>query len=159
MSDWFEVRELSRGIWEITETGHVTFWLVVGSDRAALIDTGCGFVPLRPMVERLCEVPVLVVNSHNHLDHVGGNAEFSEIAIHPLGADGLQQEFPAEMLAAYRRYSEEMVGSLPPTPSWTVASITCCQRAMRRSRFPTTGTSSPAWRPRSATSEVPRAPG
>ncbi|GAC1439609.1 MAG: hypothetical protein NVSMB51_17730 [Solirubrobacteraceae bacterium] len=108
MTDWFAVREVVSQVWEITEPGHVSFWLVAGERRAALIDTGCGFAPLRGLVERLCDRPVFVLNSHNHIDHVGGNAEWDEVAIHALGADGLEREFPREMLDAYRRHADAM---------------------------------------------------
>ena len=36
-------------------------------------------------VEKLTDLPVLVVNSHYHFDHVGGNHLFDDIAIHELG--------------------------------------------------------------------------
>lgn len=53
MSPWYRVTPIARGIWSITEPGHVTMWLIVGSERALLFDTGLGFVPLRPVVEAL----------------------------------------------------------------------------------------------------------
>lgn len=109
MSEWFCVRELADRVWEISEPGHVAFWLVGGDERAALIDSGCGFAALRPVVEGLTDRPVLVVNSHNHLDHIGGNAEWEEIAIHPLGAAGLEQPFPPAMFAAYLDHAADMV--------------------------------------------------
>ena len=36
-------------------------------------------MPIRPVVEELTKLPVLVLNSHTHFDHVGGNAEFERI--------------------------------------------------------------------------------
>ncbi len=111
MDDWFHVSEIADGVWQLTEPGHVCSWLVAGSRRAALIDTGCGIAPIRPVVEGLTPLPVTVVNTHHHFDHVGGNAEFDDIAIHALGAAGLQVAPPAELLDAYRAYSEDMVSA------------------------------------------------
>lgn len=111
MDDWFHVGEIADGVWQLTEPGHVCSWLVAGSRRAALIDTGCGIAPIRPVVERLTSLPVTVVNTHHHFDHVGGNAEFDAIAIHPLGEAGLRVAPPAELLDAYRAYSEDMLAA------------------------------------------------
>jgi glyoxylase-like metal-dependent hydrolase (beta-lactamase superfamily II) len=51
----------------------------VGKERALVFDTGLGLVPIRPVVEELTRLPVTVLNSHSHFDHVGGNAEFDRI--------------------------------------------------------------------------------
>jgi glyoxylase-like metal-dependent hydrolase (beta-lactamase superfamily II) len=108
MSDWFHVMPLADGVWQLTEPGHVASWLVVGDDRAALLDTGCGFAPIRPVVEALTDKPIVVTQSHHHLDHVGGTHEFSEVLIHPLGVEGLATAVPPEVLAAYERYADAM---------------------------------------------------
>jgi glyoxylase-like metal-dependent hydrolase (beta-lactamase superfamily II) len=44
-----------------------------------LFDTGVGLLPLKPVVERITRLPVTVLNSHTHTDHVGGNWEFSSV--------------------------------------------------------------------------------
>src|SRR5262245_57368022 len=54
-------------------------YLIVGRDRALPSDTGLGLVPIRPVVEELTGLPVTVLNSHTHFDHVGGNAEFEDV--------------------------------------------------------------------------------
>lgn len=108
MADWFHVEALAPGVWQLTEPGHVCSWLVAGSRRAALIDTGCGIAPIRPVVESLTSLPVTVVNTHHHFDHVGGNAEFDAIAIHSLGAPGLRTAPSAELLHAYRDHAVRM---------------------------------------------------
>lgn len=108
MAAWFHVEQLAADVWQLTEPGHVCSWLVAGSRRAALIDTGCGIAPIRPVVESLTSLPVTVVNTHHHFDHVGGNAEFDTIAIHALGADGLAVAPPADLLHAYRDYAVRM---------------------------------------------------
>lgn len=109
MGGWFHVSELARGVWQLTEPGHVCSWLVAGERAAALIDTGCGFVPIRPVVEELTDLPVTVVNTHHHFDHVGGNHEWERIVIHPDGVAGLAAEVPREVLGAYARYAAEQV--------------------------------------------------
>jgi|GEM_PF-242432 len=80
--DWFQVYETSEGVFSIIEpyqSQESISHLIVGDDRAILFDTGLGLLPIRPVVERITDRPVTVLNSHTHFDHVGGNAEFSSI--------------------------------------------------------------------------------
>jgi glyoxylase-like metal-dependent hydrolase (beta-lactamase superfamily II) len=81
-SEWFEVYRAADGVFAIAEPfqfQEVISYLVVGRDRALLFDTGLGLVPIRPVVDQLTRLPVEVLNSHTHFDHVGGNAEFDRI--------------------------------------------------------------------------------
>lgn len=50
--------------------------LVAGKERAALVDTGCGVGDLKALVGSLTELPLTVLTSHVHLDHIGGHALF-----------------------------------------------------------------------------------
>lgn len=80
--EWFQVRESATGVYSIVEPFHIQetiSHLVVGEDRALLFDTGIGLLPLRPVVERITDLPVTVLNSHTHYDHVGGNWEFDTV--------------------------------------------------------------------------------
>src|SRR4051812_26899996 len=104
--EWFHIQPLGIGVWQLTEPGHVAMWLVCGTERAVLIDTGCGLAPLRPLVDELAAgLPVTVLQTHHHIDHVGGSHEFDEVLIHPAGVAGLAAGAPAEALAGYREYA------------------------------------------------------
>jgi glyoxylase-like metal-dependent hydrolase (beta-lactamase superfamily II) len=102
--DWFSTRAVVPGVWLLAEPGHVYTWLLEGSDRAVLLDTGMGFLPIRPLAESLTDRPLSVVNTHYHFDHVGGNSEFEEIAIHELGAPQLERPVPRSVLESYVRF-------------------------------------------------------
>ena len=81
-SDWFQVVLAAKGVYAFIEPyqfQEAISYLILGTDRALLFDTGTGMVPLRPLVEKLTHLPVTVVNSHTHYDHVGGNSEFDHI--------------------------------------------------------------------------------
>lgn len=81
---WFECRP---GIYEIDEFDCASIFVVVGEERALLIDTGTGIGDLKWLVEnRITDKPYDVVMTHNHGDHIGGAGWFDKIWIHP--ADG-----------------------------------------------------------------------
>jgi glyoxylase-like metal-dependent hydrolase (beta-lactamase superfamily II) len=83
---WFEVYRIRSGVFAIYEPHQfeeVISYLIVGGQRALLFDTGIGVGNMRAVVAALTSLPVTVLNSHTHFDHVGGNAGFSEI----LGVD------------------------------------------------------------------------
>jgi glyoxylase-like metal-dependent hydrolase (beta-lactamase superfamily II) len=68
-----------------------------------------GIANIREVVEKVCDRDVLVVNSHYHFDHIGGNSLFSEIAIHEAGATAVGEEVPAEWLVAYGEFTSRML--------------------------------------------------
>lgn len=101
---WFVTREALPGVWILNEPLHVCTWLVAGSERAVLIDSGMGIVPIRPVAERLVRLPVELVTSHYHFDHIGGHREFEEIAIHRAGAGPLSAGPSPQALRAYAQF-------------------------------------------------------
>jgi len=87
--DWFEVYEIATDLFVFYEPRHyegTIVNLIIGEEKAALIDTGCGIGNLRKAVETVTDKPVIVINTHTHLDHLGSNRQFGEIAMfdHPL---------------------------------------------------------------------------
>lgn len=80
--DWFEVYRVADGIFAIYEPGQfeeVISFLIVGDERALLFDTGLGIGDMRRVVDQLTSLPVVVLNSHTHYDHIGGNYQFGTI--------------------------------------------------------------------------------
>lgn len=87
--DWFEVYEIAPQLYVFYEPRHyegTIVNLVIGDQKAALVDTGCGIGNLRSAVEAITDKPVIVINTHTHADHLGSNRQFDEIAMfeHPL---------------------------------------------------------------------------
>ena len=83
---WFEVYKPAPGVFAIYEphqAEETISYLIVGEKRALLFDTGMGISDLKKVVVQLSELPVIVLNSHTHDDHVGDNWEFSTL----LGMD------------------------------------------------------------------------
>jgi glyoxylase-like metal-dependent hydrolase (beta-lactamase superfamily II) len=80
--DWFTVQVAAPGVYAISEPRQyegVTSFLIVGSGRAVLFDSGLGVAPISEVVQKLTALPVTVINSHTHFDHVGGNREFADV--------------------------------------------------------------------------------
>lgn len=83
--------------------------LIVGQERALLIDTAFGIGDLRSLVETLTDKPVDVVNTHFHGDHSAGNGQFETIFIHKYDIPYLEMSEKAEnrLLPPTGTYREE----------------------------------------------------
>lgn len=71
--------EICPGIYEINEFDNVSMFLIVGEEKALLIDTGIGIGDIRSFAEKLAQKPVEVFLTHNHRDHVSNSPLFSEV--------------------------------------------------------------------------------
>jgi len=107
--NWFKAYEITPNLFVFYEPRHYEETLVnliIGRDRAALIDTGCGIGNLRRAVKAVTDKPVLVINTHTHTDHIGSNTQFDEVAMfdhprsHRVAEKGVShQALQAEILA------------------------------------------------------------
>ena len=80
--DWYQVYRVASGVFAIYEPyqfQEVISYLIVGTGGALLFDTGMGMSRISAIVKGLTSLPVQVLNSHTHFDHIGGNAEFAHI--------------------------------------------------------------------------------
>jgi glyoxylase-like metal-dependent hydrolase (beta-lactamase superfamily II) len=79
---WFEVYRIRPGIFAIYEPHQqeeVISYLIVGDKQALLFDTGMGISNIKKITDGLTHLPVSVINSHTHNDHVSDNWRFSRI--------------------------------------------------------------------------------
>ena len=61
--------------------GYVVSDLVLGAEKVLLVDTGFGLSDLKAYVETLTSLPLMVVNTHVHPDHSGGNGQFDVVYV------------------------------------------------------------------------------
>ena len=100
---WFEVLRLPNDVYSIAEPLHwqeVISFLIIGSQKAAVFDTGMGIGDVSKVVSRLTDREVIVVNSHTHFDHVGDDHRFSRIFVYDdeLAVERLVSGMPNEAL-------------------------------------------------------------
>lgn len=81
--EWFTVKEIESKVWVIDDHKAVNVYLTEGSDSALLIDTGIGAADLMSLVKKLTQKPLIIVNTHGHPDHAGGNYQFAKVYVHP----------------------------------------------------------------------------
>jgi glyoxylase-like metal-dependent hydrolase (beta-lactamase superfamily II) len=74
---------LLEALWSIDGPANDLMYLVAGTRRAMLVDTGMGIGNLAQTVRGLTSLPLTVVNTHGHPDHAGGNGGFEEIWLAP----------------------------------------------------------------------------
>ncbi len=88
----------------IDDAGESTCYLICGDDRAMLVDSVNGEEDLLEVVRTVTDLPVLVVNTHGHGDHIGSSKFFEEVYLSPEDFD-----LAAQMLAY-----QENVEKYPP---------------------------------------------
>lgn len=91
----FPMVQFKPDTWEIDEFDCASLFLLVGTERAMLIDCGMGIGDLKGAVEKITDKPLIVVVSHNHPDHTGNCYQFPEVYLHPKELEGRPLPFPA----------------------------------------------------------------
>ena len=79
-------QELNGKTWlySIGEGGHVYSYLLIGDTSSLLYDTGFGMGDLKGEVKKIIgDMPLEVVLSHGHIDHVNGANQFDKAWISP----------------------------------------------------------------------------
>jgi glyoxylase-like metal-dependent hydrolase (beta-lactamase superfamily II) len=112
---WFEVYKIAPGVFALYEphqSEETISYLIVGTKQALLFDTGMGIGNIKAVVVRLTSRPIVVLNSHTHDDHVGGNWQFlfvfgMDTAFTRANAKGSRADAQAEIA------KDQLCGALP----------------------------------------------
>lgn len=76
MGKFYDVVPAGEGHYRIGSAENVFCELIVGTEKALLFDTGYGYGNLPEAVREITSLPLIVVNSHGHLDHSCGDYWF-----------------------------------------------------------------------------------
>lgn len=112
---WFEVYRVAPGVFAIYEPHQfeeTISYFIIGEKKALLVDTGMGIGDLRKVTSELTRLPIVVLNSHTHNDHVGDNWQFDtvlgmDIDFTRRNARGSKEDAQAEIAPG------EICGTLP----------------------------------------------
>ncbi len=81
---WFTIQQLHTSVFALAEYSHfekVISYLVLGNSQAILIDTGMGYESISSVIRQITRLPVHVLLTHTHWDHIGGISEFAKISV------------------------------------------------------------------------------
>ena len=105
MEDWFTVEVIDDNTFAISEYKHweeTHCYLMCGTEKAVLIDTGLGVSNIRSVVDSLTTLPIMAVTTHAHWDHIGGHKYFEDIAVHEAEKEWLSVRFPIPLQVVKR---------------------------------------------------------
>jgi glyoxylase-like metal-dependent hydrolase (beta-lactamase superfamily II) len=112
---WYEVYKPAAGVFAIYEphqSEETISYLIVGNQRGMLFDTGMGISDLKKVTAELTKLPIVVLNSHTHDDHVGDNWEFDKV--YGMDADFTRQNARGSREDAQAEVTPDQIcGALP----------------------------------------------
>lgn len=81
--DRVTVKQMNPHIYLMDDQGEATGYLVVGEKKALVIDTMNGYADVHAVARSITDLPLMVVNTHGHCDHIFGNLYFEEAYLNP----------------------------------------------------------------------------
>ncbi len=78
-----KVSSINDHIWLLNDNNEATGYVIAGSERALIIDTMNGYEDVAAIAKSITALPLTVVNTHGHPDHIYGNIFFEEAYINP----------------------------------------------------------------------------
>ena len=100
----FPMVQFKKDTWEIDEFDVASIYVLVGEEKAMVIDCGMGIGDLRGAIETITDKPLITVITHGHIDHTGNGRQFGELWIHPA-----DQAAPIPQSLERRKYDVERI--------------------------------------------------
>ena len=79
----YRARKINENTYVVDMGGVCYPYLLLGEEKALVIDTGMGQGNLREFFETITDLPMIVTNTHGHSDHTLWNGAFDEVYMHP----------------------------------------------------------------------------
>lgn len=108
--DRIKVKQLTEHIYLMDDAGESMGYVVIGENKALVVDTMNGYDDVKAVVRSLTGLPTIVVNTHGHCDHIYGNIYFEEVYLHPLDMELARQHMQFE---EFLRLKEERGLAIP----------------------------------------------
>ncbi len=129
-----EIIRIDRDTWRI-EDGTVRFFLLCGTERAALVDTGMNRPDARAIAESLTDLPLILINTHADPDHISGNGAFESFYMSPAEEENYRAHHGTGTLIPVREGDVIDLGGRPlrviDLPGHTPGSIAILDAAKR----------------------------
>lgn len=97
----FSKEQINPQLYRIKDALGVAMYLVIGDQKAALIDTGFGLKGLKGYVREITKLPVEVLVSHAHLDHALGIYEFDNIFMNENDLEEFEEQSDVTFVNAF----------------------------------------------------------
>lgn len=81
--NFFSSEKLTDNVTRIHAIGGEQLYLITGTQKAVLIDSGSGVGDLLHYVRNFTNLPLLVLLTHNHIDHALGTIQFDNVYLSP----------------------------------------------------------------------------
>lgn len=110
LENWFTVEKIDEDTYVISEYKHreeTHCYLLIGKEKALLIDTGLGVANIKEVVNAITDIPIMVVVTHVHWDHIGGHKYFDNVAVHENEKEWLMGKFPLSLESVKRNLLDE----------------------------------------------------
>ncbi|MCD8340544.1 MAG: MBL fold metallo-hydrolase [Clostridiales bacterium] len=98
----YKINRIDDQTWSIEDDG-VRFFLLTGTEKGLLIDSGMTTKNAKEIAESLTGLPLQLLNTHADIDHIAGNDAFDTTFMHP---------------AEYVNYFQRGASHPTPTPVW-----------------------------------------
>lgn len=127
------MKQLYENTWVIEDQG-VRIFLLTGTQKALLIDTGMTGIDLKEQIAQHTSLPCSLLNTHADRDHIAGNDQFAQFYMHPAEAAIYHSAHSGQILPVFDKDLLELGDrtlEIVYLPGHTPGSITVLDRKAR----------------------------
>lgn len=102
MDNWFTIERIDDETYSVGEYKHreeAHSYLLTGKTYSLLIDTGLGVSDIKTAINAITDLPVSVITTHVHWDHIGGHKYFPNFGVHKFEEKWINGYFPLSLTA------------------------------------------------------------
>lgn len=78
----YRIEQLNENVYAIDTDAWESIYLILGTEKAMVVDTGMRKEALLPVIQSITSLPLLLVLTHAHADHMRHADEFPEVFLH-----------------------------------------------------------------------------